>query len=250
MMELSSHIGTREDQKDFKSFLWISFFLHAALVLSVSIRWIFLKEPLVYQSAIRVDIVALPDKTLNPEEITTNVPNPTAKETKTKVEKLADSKAPQVNLEKPKNQEKLKDKQKQILADLKRQKAIEDVKKMLDSQNAARKPEYKGNILSPGTELTGLDKFNFDNYLALIDKAIKGNWFLPEWLNNQGLRATFNLTLSPDGNIKAIEIKRSSGNATYDEYAEQAILNAAPFNPPPEKLSSILEYDGVVLNFP
>jgi colicin import membrane protein len=84
-----------------------------------------------------------------------------------------------------------KNKQKEALEKLKAMSAVEKIKEELekDKKNVAGQGaskatgiKIKGNVLSPGTELTGLNRLQHDNYLASLDQQIKQHWFLPQWI--------------------------------------------------------------------
>ncbi|RYZ82311.1 MAG: cell envelope integrity protein TolA [Proteobacteria bacterium] len=110
--------------------------------------------------------------------------------------------------------------------------------------------KIKGNVLSPGTELTGLNKLQHDNYLGDLDQQIKQNWFLPQWLSKKPLRAQVRLKLDEKGQIISRDIALSSGNSSYDDLALDTIDKSAPFPPPPEKFVSIVGVNGLLIGFP
>ncbi len=249
--------------------LQVSLGLHVALVAVFTVRAAFFTpEKIDYSAAVRVDLVGLPDKIqeqqLPPKQEDAPKPAPkaepkeakaatTEKPVKASPKKDADT----VNLNKEKN------KQKEALEKLKAMAAIEKMKeeaadkqkeskaKMAgvgDTKSSASK--IKGNILSPGTALKGLDKLQHDSYLSTLDHQIKQNWFLPEWLAKKPLRAQIRLKIDEKGQILSREVVLSSGNPNYDEQALEAIDKAAPFAAPPEKFVSIVAVSGLVIGFP
>lgn len=246
--------------------LKVSLGLHVALVAAFSIRAAFFQpQKIDYSAAVRVDIVALPDKAqeqqLPPKQeelVKTEAKPPPEVKTPPKVVKVEKPVKPvkepeAVKLEKEKN------KQKDALQKLKAMAAIEEMKKEMERENkkmagvgktdgAATK--IKGNILSPGTSLTGLNKLQHDTYLSSLDQQIKQNWYLPEWLAKKPLRAQVRLKIDEKGHVLSREIALSSGNSSYDELALETIDRSAPFAAPPEKFVSIVAVNGLLIGFP
>ncbi|MGZ3798371.1 MAG: energy transducer TonB, partial [Pseudobdellovibrionaceae bacterium] len=158
------------------------------------------------------------------------------------------------------NLNKEKKTQKEALEKLKALAAIEELKKEAEKESPKKmaglgesKSQHttiKGNILSPGTALTGLNKLQHDSYLASLDQQIKQNWFLPQWLSKKPFRAQVRLKIDEKGHILSREITLSSGNSSYDELALETIDKSAPFAPPPEKFVSIVAVNGLLIGFP
>lgn len=223
--------------------LLVSFLAHfivlVALVLSATlVRQV---PTIDLSQAVRVDMVALPDKDTNqlpdktPEQKTKPlempdkteaipVKKPNEKPATAKVEPKKDSQ--EIALKKA------KDRQQEALRKLKRQSAIDSIKEELNrekaKQSAASKP-IKGEVLSPGTRPTGLAKMEYDLFLAQIDSSIKNNWALPGWLLNQPLQARLRVRMDPYGRLLSTEITKSSGNPTYDEFCVKPLKNQYPF---------------------
>jgi colicin import membrane protein len=248
--------------------LKVSLGLHIALVAAFTIRAAFFTpEKIDYSAAVRVDIVGLPDKAqeqkLPPKQEEAAKPEPVKPEPapktppkEAKVEKPV--KAPKkdteaINLNKEKN------KQKEALEKLKAMAAIEEMKKETEKENKkttstsdtkAQPTKIKGNVLSPGTALTGLNRLQHDSYLSSLDQQIKQHWYLPEWLSKKPLRAQVRLKIDEKGHILSREIVLSSGNSSYDDLALETIDKSAPFAAPPEKFVSIVAVNGLVIGFP
>jgi colicin import membrane protein len=259
--------------------LKVSIGLHVAIFLAFTVRAIFFApEPINYQAAIRVDMVGLPDK------VDANQPLPPKKEEAKPEPKKAEPvksepekpvakvkehpkaepkpKAPKKDLEAV-NLNKDKNKQKEALEKLKALSALDEIKKDVENEKEAEKKKIaglgtsknagtkvKGNILSPGSDLTGLNKLQHDNYLADLDHQIKQNWFLPQWLSKKPLRAQVRLKIDEKGQVLSREIVLSSGNSSYDDLALETIDKSAPFAPPPEKFVSIVAVNGLLIGFP
>ncbi|KYG69107.1 energy transducer TonB [Bdellovibrio bacteriovorus] len=257
----------------------ISIALHAAIISVFTLKAVFFTpEPIDFSQAVRVDMVGLPDK-VEPktlpapakEEAKAALPEKNQAEEKTvekPPEKVVEKKTPPkpepakpvakkedgVNLEKVKSQqqsalEKLKamaalDKIKNDVAEEKRKAAAGAGK----SDSGAQK--IKGNVLSPGTSLTGLTKLQHDTYASDLDKHIKNNWALPEWLAKRDFKAQAVVFIDSRGNILGRKIVKSSGNPSYDEEVLQTIDKSAPFPAPPEKFLAIVSVDGILIGFP
>lgn len=221
-----------------------------------------------YQAAIRVDMVALPDKNPSLPSPVEQAP-PAAPEPVKKPAEALPEKKPQIDETAIKLANTKKHDEKQnLLEDKKRQEALDRIKKLnaLDSikssveterieklvgqSESKAKPVYKGNVLNSGTELNGINKIQHENYVALIDRQIKENWTLPQWLANKDFKAQALLKIDRNGNIIYNQIYKSSGNANYDDIVKETIQKSGPFPKPPDKFSAILSEKGVLIGFP
>jgi colicin import membrane protein len=246
-----------------------SMLLHLILVLFLLFRiFIFPSERPELIQSIRVDMVALPDKDpqVGPKEET---PAPAKKEIAEKekeekkpevsekpapkepkknefAEKTKDKKKPDAP-KKEDSKEKTKDQQNSALDRLKALAKLKD-KKAQEAEKAAS--VYKGNVLSDGNALTGVDKLQHDQYLGKLDSHIKNNWKLPAWLTNKPLSTSVLVRFDAKGLVLEKKIVRSSGNSAYDSEALQAVTNSAPFPEPPEHLVSYFKVRGIELRFP
>jgi colicin import membrane protein len=247
-----------KDNSDLKYFL-ISLSLHLSLFLVMAVKIVlFPTERLEHIRAVRVDFVALPDKDPEigpvgeqkpaPEKPAEPVkeknpePKPTAKVVEKPIEKTAEKIA-----EKPKKPD-LKDQQS---AALQRLSALSRIKKSKAAD--ASKPEgvtVKGNRVSEGNSLTGVEKIEYNRYLSDLDLHIKKNWHLPEWLTDKNLTAAIFLRFDETGQILEKKLIRSSGNKDFDNEALQAVVSSVPFPIPPENLISYFKSQGIELRFP
>lgn len=57
-------------------------------------------------------------------------------------------------------------------------------------------------------------------------------WKLPP--KSDGLRVTLRYTLARNGSVSFVRVEKSSGSATFDDSAVQAVRRASPFPPPPK----------------
>ncbi len=221
---------------------------HALIILMLTVKAVFFPaEDIIITNSVRVDLVALPDKIKPPtEEVTETQKEP---EPEPKIEKTAEP--PKVDkkkilLEKAQKEqmkalESLKD---QIKRD---QQAIEEAKK------AIQKPEpkvYKGNILAPGSDITGVAKIEYDKYFDIIRTNIKNQLVLPKWLKDANLKTHVLVKIDERGFVVFKSVVMASGNEMYDNLILTAITKASPLPAPPERLANIIQADGVTLRFP
>jgi colicin import membrane protein len=157
------------------------------------------------------------------------------------------------------NLEKNKSKQQSAIEKLKAMAALDKIKQDVEAEKKKEiakgkaddgGPKVKGNVLSPGTALTGLSKLQHDNYAADLDQHIKQHWALPEWLAKRDLKAQARVQIDSRGNILGRKIVKSSGNPSYDEEVLATIDRSAPFPAPPEKFLAIVSVDGILIGFP
>lgn len=72
-----------------------------------------------------------------------------------------------------------------------------------------------------------------DEYGKKIQTKIRGNVVLPPDVANDA-HGVFLVTLLPGGTVLTAELKKSSGNAAYDNAVERAILKSSPLPLPPD----------------
>lgn len=286
MNEAISEVTKEEELKprDNDNGLWISLAIHFfifSLIILQNVFWS--QERIDFDSAIRVDIVGLPDKlpTEKPNQTPSDEPqlekkieekspepenNPPAEATEIK-NKLPEKQPPKdveaIKLlkEKPdaKNSDKLKKKQTEAIEKIKKLSAIDKIKSELahdlekkssNANNNKNSFQYKGNVINPGTELTGLNKIQHENYVSEIDRKIKENWTLPQWLTNKDLKAQALIKIDESGVVVYNQIYKSSGHAAYDDIVLDTITRSSPFPKPPEKFLAIVGVKGILIGFP
>ncbi len=242
------------EKNEFTSGLKWSVIAHAIVFMIFGVKTAFFQsEGIDYSAAIRVDIVALPEK-LDPDQISMVKPEEKFQE-KTNPVTLPDKKSNTPKDSDAINLNQRKSKQQEALEKLKKQSAIDkiknDVEREKSSQDALKKiTQVKGNILSPGTSLTGLNKLQHENYIADLDRHIKERWALPEWMAKRELKAQARVRIDEKGQIISREISKSSGNLNYDEIVLDTIDQSAPFPIPPGKFAAIVGVQGIVIGFP
>jgi colicin import membrane protein len=72
-----------------------------------------------------------------------------------------------------------------------------------------------------------------DEYVAKISAKIRRNIVAPPGVSSK-IRAEFDVTLLPGGQVMETELTRSSGNNAYDNAVERAILKSQPLPLPPD----------------
>lgn len=246
--------------------VWVSLGVHVGILL------LFLVKNLVFPPAIdnlppavRVDLVGLPDKiqTLEPPAA-----KPAEPAEAPPPEKPA---APEPKAEKPAPPKKddaikltpSKDKAKAALDKLKTMAALDKIKddvskerteaerKRLDAlaEKARAGAKIKGNILAPGTSLTGIDRLQHDQYAAAIDHHVKPFWQTPQWLKGKGLKARVLVKFDARGNLISRQLVQGSGNPDFDQSAIETVDRAAPLPAPPEKFVAIASVQGIYVDF-
>lgn len=256
----------------------VSIALHGVLLVFLTVRAVFFpSDPIILEDTIRVDIVALPEKTSRknqlpppapPQAEVKPAPKPEPKpEPAPPPKPVVEAKpapppppvakkpeAPKVDLNKAKSTQE---------AALKRLEALERIQQMAKSEEAAKAAAakeraaqqaeaaalVKGNELAAGNSLTGLNKLDHQTYLRSVDRQVKQHWNLPQWLANSSLSATVRLYIDSQGFVVKKEIVRSSGDPIFDERVTEAIEQASPLPPPPSNLANLLAVDGVELGF-
>lgn len=251
------------DNQELKSALVISGVAHLILILILSIRaYFFPSEPLKIESAIRVDIVGLPEKTksLPPpmpdpvKDISTAVPPPSSK-TLPPIEKTkpVPTAAPVVlKPTKPENKKRASEqsaalKRLEAFAKLEREAKAEAANKALEAAKAAQ-GAVRGNQISKGNSLTGLTRLDHARYLDDLEARIKSHWRLPKFLSNSQLRVRIIIQINSSGTIIRRAVVQPSGNNVFDQSALEAISASEPLPAPPDTLQGILANQGVELD--
>ncbi len=245
----------------FRRALSLSLSFHFALVALLAVRAVWMSdEAIMVQDAMRVDLVALPEKSKPTEvsEALTPKTQPAQKVEPTPITKPEakpeTTKPPEVSLSSKKEDlKKAEDSQRKALERLKAMQAIEKLKSESAEKAAKANPKdrmIRGNQVASGDSLTGLERIEYDRYFGQIEKQIKANWHLPGWLSNSELRAQALVLIDGDGQLIRKQIRVSSGNETFDNYVLEAIERSVPFPVPPDKLKDILSVRGIVFKFP
>lgn len=238
-------------EEHFSRTLVLSFLLHLLLLGIALVKITFFpSEPLIFQDVMRVDLVALPDKRVVKEppkvakkKVKIAKPNP-----KKTTPKAAKKKKPVVQ----------KNKQRDALRQLEALSAL-DALKNLETETVEKaektppeppkKKEFKGNVISVGSSLTGVQKLQQNRYLGQVKQHIAKFWFLPEWLAKSDYKTQITIKIDDDGNLLQREVTKSSGNNDFDQLVIDTVEKSNPLPKPPEKFVEIVAA-GVLLGFP
>ncbi len=230
----------------FRQQIWVSVSFHGVLVLLLLFRAFFLPDdPLQIHDSIRVDIVGLPDKVKTPAPKAEVQPPPA----KVQLPPKPDMPAPALK-EKPVNTQKLEQK---ALDRLKALAAIDKLKAETEAPKPSAQPKaetFKGNALSSGDSLRGLERYEFDEYFSVLRKSIHEHFHLPQWLADSELHAQAVAYIDENGYVIRKEIVRSSGNDIFDGMVLDSLEKSSPLAAPPSRLANILKFRGVIFNFP
>ncbi|MCC6278757.1 MAG: TonB family protein [Oligoflexia bacterium] len=230
----------------FKRMVIFSLIFHVTIILFMAIKTLIVPhQSLNLDQAVRVDIVDLPDKIVSPpQEKLQPTEKMKAPEAKTSKEKAKDAALAKIK-KMAKEEERLKKIEK-----MKRELEAQESAAKIEKQKAARASLLKGNMVSPGTALTGLQKIEFDEYKGNVQTHVQTHWNLPEWLSRANLRALAVVHLDPSGNVVKRYISKSSGDERFDALVLKTIDDSTPFPPPPEKFRDLFRVQGLSLGFP
>ncbi|MEK6555054.1 MAG: TonB family protein [Bdellovibrionota bacterium] len=244
-----------EKEDSFKRFLTISLGIHLFLAFGFALKSLVLpSETLIIQNAIRVDMVALPDKA-EPQV----GPSPEPEQPKVAPTQPEEKKAkPEPVKEKPKETKKPDPKKAQLdaLNKLKQKDAVERLLKSKPEPAASaaaaapKKNLNAGNQLSRGDSVTGLERIAFDEYISQVKGAVNSNFSLPSWLQDTKFKASVEVVIDADGKIIRRTLVKESGNSTFDNAALSAVDASNPFPAVPERLTRGWGSFTIQFNFP
>lgn len=249
--------ATQTISDPFGKFIVLSVAIHIAVGVAFLVKAvIFPAEPINIRSAIRVDVVGMPDKIETPK------PKPKAAEPeKVKIPEKAPPKPEPKPTPKPKpvvkkapakpkvNLKKTKSEQDQAMERLKALEAIEKLKEETKEEEVVAQ-EYKGNVISSGSSLTGLDRIAFEKYFDEMQSHVKQQWNLPTWLASANLKGVVAVKIDERGYVIDRVITQSSGNDVFDNLVLETVDRASPFPAPPNRLKNVLKLNGFQLGFP
>ena len=72
-----------------------------------------------------------------------------------------------------------------------------------------------------------------EKYMGLIQQTVKSNW-INQFSPTAQLTAILKIKLDPDGNVLAVSVIQSSGNASFDRQAILAVQKSSPLPLPPD----------------
>ncbi len=229
-------------------FSGISFLDHSGMNIFSKKR----RQQELYQAAIQVDVVALPEQLINQKfEFDPSLPvsdkpmeakpNTTATDTdltdisskleeRRKLEK--ETKLSEQN-EKLRQQEQIKA-LKLLESEARRERALKGLAKL--TKEKASRPKLSGNIPSKGTATAGRISSDPMVYGDLVRKKIHECFDIYEWQNKKDLIANVHFELLPNGRVTNVKITSPSTNPLYDSAVKKSLLDCQPY-PLPEDLS-------------
>lgn len=180
---------------------------------------------------------APPAPTTPPPAKTEAVPTPQPKAPAIDVEKLSEK-----NLAAEKRRQQLakakaleEKLQKALMAKEKRElkkQALREKQKQLQQKMLMQEiAKEKSGMTEKDQDQSQQTQGQIDEYKARIIEAIEQQWVIPADADKK-LSSLFMVRLSPDGNVLAVTLLRSSGNEALDRSAEEAIRKAAPLPVP------------------
>lgn len=221
------------------------------------------------KNAIRVDLVGLPNLTLEQMQDmdpTLDVGATPPEETKADEEAkaAASETAKKIILEEAKKAEqkakadaasvakkKADEAQKKRLADLRASMRVEQRRKELANElKQGGREELAGNIVSQGYSITGDVAEDADIFRGHLQAHIRKVWSVPGWMNASNLSARVLMKIGPTGKLLSVGFIKKSGNEEFDRYVAQAARDAEPYPPPPSTLQRQLMEQGLEWGFP
>lgn len=108
----------------------------------------------------------------------------------------------------------------------------------------------KGNRVSQGSALRGIEKLEADAYVNQVEAHIKRFWQIPPWLKSGNFRTRVLVKWDSLGNPTLIQIVESSGNDEFDRIVFETIRKAVPFPAPPPEVAWKMRQEGILFGFP
>jgi colicin import membrane protein len=246
----------------FRKMISLSLTFHLTLIIIFSLKAVlFPSETLDIDSSIRVDMVDLPDMLVQmpqkPQEAPTDVKKPEAKPVEQAKPQPIAEKKPEPLVLKPTAKSDAQKKIEKFKEQEHRKKAIEEIEKQVQQEEARAREEklsqiksvlIKGNHINQGTALRGLNKAAFNDYASTLKNQVHEHWNLPQWLKGANLHAVVRIYIDHRGVVIKKTLQQSSGDEAFDNYALKAVDDAQPFPPPPDKFTDLVQLDGIGLN--
>jgi len=225
--------------------------LHGAVAALIFLRAVLMpSEPLMIQQAIRVDVVDLPQKMAEMPTPAPPAPTPVAQATEAPAKPAAKPTAEPVAKPHTVSLNKKSKTQKEALNQIKAMTALDKIRNELAEQKKAAPAVVKGNQISEGTALSGLDKMDYDRYFADVETKIRSNWNIPQWLAESEFRAQIQVLIDERGYVIKKILRKPSGNPVFDAKVAEAIDSSLPLPEPPARLRGVLATSGIIFNFP
>lgn len=117
---------------------------------------------------------------------------------------------------------------------------LEEVERQAQSRSQAQNKEQAEAAAASGKVV--------DEYIAKISAKIRRWIVLPPGVSER-IKAEFNVTLLPSGEVLSANLAKSSGNEAYDNAVERAILKAQPLPLPPVEKNLFNKFRELHLKF-
>lgn len=255
-----SFLSTKLKHDHFKLFLVVSFSTHLLVVAVFQIGSLFTSnnDTLEIKSAMKVDMVALPDKhqqKAKPKPKPKAKPKPKpAPPPEPKPEPKPKAK-PKPKPEKPKVDKKAQEDAFSKLNQADAFSKLDDIKEPepeenKESDNDSSDDKYKGNQILDGNSLSGLDKIEMNAYYNTLISRVQSEFIAPAFLSQKNLKCSVVVQLDERGYVLRRDIESSSGNEMFDEAALAAIDRSSPFPTPPERLQNAIARNKIIFRFP
>jgi TonB family protein len=119
----------------------------------------------------------------------------------------------------------------------KKQTLKEAKKKIVSDEKSNIKVTDDDDAIQPEDLKVDAEIFKFPQYAKSMRKKIAETWKHDKW-NNLNLRVEVFFRIHRDGSVTGVRIKKSSGNASFDENGVNTIKAAAPFDKLPENFTN------------
>ena len=221
----------------FSNFIFLSSVLHLSVFILFTVKILIFPDKIPsYRQSIRVDIVALPEKETPSVKKIESIKKVQIKKQSKKSEKIKSLKLKKNRIS-SKEEKNLKEEQKSAIARLKALKHLENRRK-------TKELKYKGNIVSKGFSLKGLEELHHKSYLERLDHHIRKYWNLPEWLDSANLNTHVLIRIDRNGNILSKNLVLGSGNEFFDQNVFKTLEKASPLSSSTGEVGWFLFYKG------
>ena len=220
---------------------------HFVLALFVILKGTaFQGKPLRYVPTLKVDLVALPDQLKNQKV------HPTLDQSKSDIHKILDAAETSANRIKTSSPVKDVAQQNEMILNARKvqtekkiekrnKRALDRIKALAKIQNSSDDPIpektapapkavlIKGNILSPGSSLSGdAREASEANYLEILRDRLQENWTLPTWVARQSLSAQIQVFINSRGKLNGFKFVKPSGNPNLTMRSKEPFTTVNP----------------------
>jgi colicin import membrane protein len=254
-----------------------SFFAHVAITLAcLFFSYLYYQQNLnlrrsnlkLVQASVRVDMVALPERTLKELRSLQQLQKLVPKVAKQKKE--APKTKPKIEPQKVKKGDFLKKGKKKSLSDMLKKYSNKKTTKVVGNKrkktkvrddslsnkdlSALSKLVKKGNIVKSGAALAGTGHQEIlsalEEYSAGLPELVRAHWSLPSYLLESDLKCRIRIYVNKDGTLIRKVVFESSEDAEYDQRAMRAIELVGKFPPVPVTIQKNVAQGDIVLAFP